>query len=133
MTGGGSYILPLFFQKVVKYMAITSIQNVKAVLGITDTERDVVISMLIPLVEQAYLEIRNRAFETDENTGAIIYPAGSELTAIEMIGYELGKRGRTTGMKSESLGDYSYTKDDPSGGGYPVSIIQKIRRFVKFT
>ena len=54
-----------------------------------------------------------------------VYPAGSEMTAAQMIQYQMSKPG---GMKAESLGDYSVTYDD-AAGGYPKSIMGQIVRF----
>ena len=55
----------------------------------------------------------------------IVYPAGAEMTAAQMIQYQMSKPG---GMKAESLGDYSVTYDD-AAGGYPKSIMGQIVRF----
>ena len=54
-----------------------------------------------------------------------VYPAGSEMTAAQMVQYQMSKPG---GMKAESLGDYSVTYDD-AAGGYPKSIMGQIVRF----
>jgi hypothetical protein len=54
-----------------------------------------------------------------------VYPKGSEMTAAQMIQYQMSKPG---GMKAESLGDYSVTYDD-AAGGYPKSIMGQIVRF----
>ena len=54
-----------------------------------------------------------------------VYPAGSEMTAAQMIQYLMSKPG---GVKAESLGDYSVTYDD-AAGGYPKSIMGQIVRF----
>ena len=56
-----------------------------------------------------------------------IYPDGAEMTAAQMIGYQMNKPG---GVKSESLGDYSVTYDDASGG-YPNSITGQIQRYAR--
>ena len=54
-----------------------------------------------------------------------VYPVGSEMTAAQMIQYQMSKPG---GMKAESLGDYSVTYDD-AAGGYPKSIMGQITRY----
>jgi hypothetical protein len=54
-----------------------------------------------------------------------LYPKGAELTAAQMINYQLSK---PSGVKAEHLGDYSVTYDDASGG-YPKSITAGIKRF----
>ena len=53
-------------------MAITTLANVKTYLGLTTTAKDAPITMLIPIVESNYLGIRNKAFDTDATTGAIV-------------------------------------------------------------
>ena len=107
-------------------MAITTVAKVKTILQITD--KDALITELIPMAEADYLAIRNKAFDTDDE-GNILYPAGAELTAIRMIEFQMSKK--TAGVKAESLGDYSVTYEDASGK-YPKSIISGIRKYVKF-
>ncbi|MFW6214137.1 MAG: phage head-tail connector protein, partial [Spirochaetota bacterium] len=106
----------------------TTLTQVKTILQISGTEQDELIEELIPLVEEQYLEIRNLPFETDSE-GNTIYPAGSALTAAQMVGYQLQARQNATGKTSESLGDYSYTMGAVDGG-YPDSITMQIRRYV---
>lgn len=45
-------------------MAITTLANVKLVLGITDSSQDSLITLLIPRVEEDFLVIRNKPFDT---------------------------------------------------------------------
>jgi hypothetical protein len=108
-------------------MAITTLTQVKTVLQISGTDKDDLIEALIPLVEEHYLEIRNLPFETDSE--GIVYPTGSALTAVQMVGYQLQAAQNATGKTSESLGDYSYTMGTVDGG-YPASITAQIRRYV---
>ncbi len=107
-------------------MAITTLENVKIYLGITDTESDDLIEFLIELVEDDYLRIRNKPFDTDEDT--IVYPEGSELVAIRMIGYHLQERGRSGDEQSKSMGPVSVTYRD-SDFDYPKKLIGGIKRF----
>lgn len=108
-------------------MAIVTLSEVKTFLQITDTSKDTLITALIPAIEADYLKIRNYAFDLDDDGVTIIYPDGSDYTASLMIGYALNKN--NTGMKSESLGDYSYTKQDLIGE-YPAEISKRIKTFI---
>ncbi|GEM_PF-2055327 len=112
-------------------MAITTLANVKTYLGLTTTAKDALITMLIPIVESNYLGIRNKAFDTDATTGAIVYPNGSELTAIQMVAYLLfdsSKSGVAGAVKAESLSRYSITYAELKEG-YPGDLISKIQRY----
>ena len=60
-----------------------------------------------------------------------IYPVGAELTAIKMIQYNMS-RIKSSGVQSESLGDYSVTFA-PSVNDYPSNIIGAIRKYVSLT
>ena len=108
-------------------MAITTLSKARTILGISG--RDEVISALIPLVEEDYLAIRNKPFESED--GETIYPTGSELTAIQMIGYRINLQ-KSQGVKSKSLGDHSVSYADIGDGAYPKSITGSIKRFVSF-
>ncbi len=109
-------------------MAITTLANVKAVLGITDSSKDSQISAMIPLVEARYLALRNKAF--DVVNSVTVYPTGAELTAIKMISYDL-KNNNNYGITSESLGDYSVSYEEVLSG-YPKSIISEIKKYISF-
>lgn len=114
-------------------MAITTLGTVKAVLDITGSEKDAQIEALIPIVEEDYLSIRNKAFDIDDE-GATVYPARAEMTAIRMIEYHIiGKPiNGTAGMvASESLSRYSVSYTSLSKA-YPDTIIESIKRFVRF-
>ncbi len=89
-------------------MAITTMSKVKTILGINDNSKDAIICDLIPLIEEAYLVMRNKDFDVDEDTEETIYPTGAELVAIEMINYHLNTM-KSAGVVSESLGDHSIT------------------------
>ncbi len=114
-------------------MAITTLENVKTLAGITsvDYDRDDRIEALIPQVEEDYLSIRNHPFDTG-STGDIIYPNGAELTAVKMIQFHLNEQ---VGVASESLGDHtvSYDRGGNSGtvGFYPGVITGRIKKYVR--
>lgn len=111
-------------------MAITTLEKTKLVLGINNNDYDARITALIPMIEQEYLDIRNKPFDNDE-LGAVVYPTNAELTAIKMIGHNLFSI-RDTNKKSESLGDYSVSFQDVSGmSAYPSSIIGSIRKYAR--
>lgn len=110
-------------------MAITNLEEVIEVLNVPKRKYESV-QKLIPLVEDAYLSIRNKPFDTDEN-GNVIYPTGASLVAIEMISFHL-QTGNKAGVASESLGDHSISFVTGEGP-YPASITGKIKRFAKFT
>ena len=120
-------------------MAITTLNKVNTILGLSG--QDDLVSALIPLVEEEYLNIRNRPFDIAQViTGAeltvgdpdTVYPIGAEMTAIQMIGYRIAKRS-SQGVASESLGDHSISYEAVSGGvEYPKSITGSIKRFVDF-
>jgi hypothetical protein len=109
---------------------ITSLEKVKIVLGITGTSYDNLITELIPLVEDDYLAIRRKDFDLDDDD-EIVYPVGSENTAIQMVGYQMSMQG-INGVQSESLGSHSITYESANGIGYPNRITDKIRRYQEF-
>ena len=110
-------------------MIITLCQY-KSIAGITDTSKDTQISALIPIVEDDYLAIRGKAFETDSE-GHTVYPEGSLGTAAEMISYKLLTAKGGVGVTSETIGDYSVGLSSDLLRGYPRSTVQKIRRFAR--
>ena len=108
---------------------IITLDEYKALTGINDTSKDVQIEALIPLVEEDYRAIRNKEWDTGED-GSISYPAGSRLTAAEMITYRLSTIPGSVGYASETVGDYSMSLDTHDMlHGYPRHIITKIRRY----
>ena len=109
-------------------MAITTLSNVKTALAITGNTQDARISALIPMVESDYLNIRNKPFNLDIY-GDIEYPAGSELTAIKMISWQLNNT-NSFGKTSESLGDYSVSYQTNGFSEYPASITGAIKKYV---
>ena len=59
--------------------------------------------------------------------GQTLYPDGAEMTAVQMISFNLGK---PSGIQSESLGDHSISYGD-ADGGYPRFITGKIKKYVR--
>ena len=117
-------------------MAITNLENVKTILGITSSVTDSYITALIPMVEADYILIRNKPFDLDIDGITVIYPLGSEMTAIRMIAYLLSLRENGNmgeGVQSETISRYSVTySDKASTFAYPNSITGMIQRFVRF-
>ena len=73
-------------------MAITTLSNVKSILGITSTADDAQITALIPQVEEDYINIRNKPFDvatkvtySDASTagGEIEFSIGSKSELVE--------------------------------------------------
>ena len=75
--------------------------------------------------------VDNARLTVDYSSQEIQYPDGAEITAIEMVDY-LCSRGGSSGLKSESLGDHSESKENVVDG-YPESITGSIKRFVRLT
>ena len=112
---------------------ITTLENVKLILGITTDSKDALISALIPIVEADYLLIRNRAFDLDgEET---VYPVGAEGVSIRMIAYHLNTQGQY-GIASESLSRHSISYQQANGNGlsamYPTAITAGIVKYADF-
>lgn len=108
---------------------IITLEEYKKLSGAKNTLKDEQIEALIPLIEEDYLAIRGKDWERTDD-GAISYPAGSKLTAAEMITYRLSSLPGSVGYASESIGDYSMNYDTHDLlHGYPRHIITKIRRF----
>ena len=107
-------------------MAVITRDNCKLLLLITDNSSDDLIDLLIPMVEDEIKEECNFQFlDVDGNEN---WPAGVTLIASKMIGYRLNDS-QTIGMKSESQGGYSYTKEEMGRGGYPDSIIAGLAKY----
>ena len=111
-------------------MAIVTKAQVKTFLQFNDNNwfaYDNLIDSLIPIVEADYERIRNREFD-DDSSDEIEYPDGADFTAAKMIGYLLNSN--NNGMQSESIGKYSYSKEEMLHG-YPKSISGRIKRYAK--
>ena len=117
---------------------IVTLEQVKQYLGIDllDTTFDDRVNMLIPLAEEDFLRIRNIPFKVDE-TGTIIYPLGSNVTACEMVGFKLAKTIRAFGssygkeVSSESIDSHSISySGSTTNNSYPTSITSSIRSYI---
>lgn len=109
---------------------IISLEQYKAIVGITETSLDSRIEALIPVVEDDYLAIRGKEFDTDSE-GNTIYPVGSVSTAAEMISYKILTSKGNVGTVSETIGDYAVGFSTDLLHGYPRSTVQKIRRYAR--
>ncbi len=73
--------------------------------------------------------ISNAAGSTYANQDLILYPAGAQFALSKIVGYYLEKDNQT-GYKSESIGNYSYTKEEiDSKSGIPKDIVGMIEQF----
>lgn len=109
-------------------MAIITLTEAKTLLQITDTSKDDLITALIPIIESDIREYCNANFQDSP-----LEPSWSEwmkLPAAKMIGFNM-ELSNFNGMKSESQGGYSYTKED-SFSGYPLSILKSFDK-IKYT
>jgi len=100
-------------------MASITRDEVKALLRITDSASDDLIDTLIPIVEDDIKAITGQ--EWTDAPGVPSWKAWMKLPIARMIGYSLTPD--VNGMKSESQGDYSYTKGDTTNG-YPNDLIK---------
>jgi hypothetical protein len=110
-------------------MAVLTVDEYKTLAQITVDTYDDLITAIIPLIEGDMKSICNRTFLDD--TGAEDWPVGIELYATQMISFNINqlKMDGTNGMKSESQGGYSYTKDGDLIFGYPSSIMRGLARY----
>lgn len=110
---------------------ITTVDKVKTIMGLTDTSKDGLIEMYIPVVEQDYLNIRNAPFDVD-SYGDIVYPIGSDVIASEMVKTRLRMQSKadTRDISSESIDSYSVSYES-SSSFYPKSIISSIKRYIR--
>lgn len=109
---------------------IITLEQYKAIAGITDTSLDTQINALISVIEDDYLAIRGKSFDVDDEMNTV-YPEGSLGTAAEMISYKLLTAKGNVGTTSETIGDYSVGFSTDLLNGYPRSTIQKIRRYAR--
>jgi hypothetical protein len=115
-------------------MPIITREAYKDLAQLTDDSLDAVIDLLIPAVEEDYLKLRGVPFELDVD-GDPVYPAGSVITAKLMLDWLLSaESGKvlSSGLKSESIGKYSFTAAEIDGdSGYPRPIIGRIDRYAR--
>lgn len=104
-------------------MAVVSLADVKTLLQITGTEKDPLITLLIPKIE-AFIRKECRVDFQDP------WPDGLDLVASQMIGFQMSQMsggGGSIGLQSESQGEYSYTRGSGgANGAYPDSIMKSL-------
>jgi len=111
-------------------MAITTLEDVKDILDITNEILDSKITRFIPVVEADYLRIRNAPFRTDE-AGETTYPVGSDVVAALMVDYQLQLlKNKNKELSSRSIDNYSESFVIDKASGYPRSIVDKIQRYI---
>jgi hypothetical protein len=80
--------------------------------------------------ENNTLEIDTAASTTASTVIFTAYPLGSKLTAAKLIQYFMSTSSMN-GLKSESIGSYSYTKSgDGQTAGVPDDIYRSIKRYI---
>lgn len=111
---------------------IITLERYKALAGIApeETSCDEQIATLIAAVEDDYLAIRGKPFDRGADGGPV-YPPGSELTAAEMLSWQLATLRGGVGTESERIGDYSVSRTQDLVRGYPAAIVRKIRRYAR--
>lgn len=107
---------------------IITVEKFKSLTGTKNNLLDDQIAELIPAVEDDYLAIRGKSFDTAED-GSIVYPAGAVMTVAEMISYKLLTLPGRVGASGESISDYSVSLDTDLIHGYPKGIVTKIDRY----
>lgn len=109
-------------------MAITTVDQVKAALKITDSSSDDQIELLIPMIQADIVEKCHYAF-LDE-LGAEEWPLGLVLVSIQMVGWKMNNLSAGSGIQSESQGGHSVTYESAGQGGYPASIENALKPYV---
>jgi hypothetical protein len=105
-------------------MAVITQDEVKTLLQITDSSKDDLIDMLIPIVEA----------DITKECNVLPTEAGVKIPASMMIGYLMNKwqnGGASLGISSESQGGYSYVSTSEFGNntGYPASITGMLKKY----
>jgi len=110
-------------------MAVITRDEVKTLLGITGTDKDAKIDLLIPMVEDDIKQITNNPF-TDES-GNESFPESLKLIAANMISYNLNIT--RSNIQSETISRYSVTYKSGEGtmGGYPLSVVGGLRKWYR--
>jgi hypothetical protein len=101
-------------------MAIITTDEVKTFLQITDSSKDDLIDALVPVVDS----------DITQYCGVSPTAAGAKIPAAMMVGYlmtTMAGGGASIGNKSESQGEYSYTKEETRG--YPLSVMMMLDRY----
>lgn len=107
-------------------MALLTLDEYKALRGITGTTQDAQITAYLAPVEQEVIELCNQDWGagTDDED----FPAGLKLVAADMITFRLAG-GLTDGKVSENIDGYSYTRDSVGDSGYPLGIEKGLTRY----
>lgn len=98
-------------------MAITTIDNIKAVLQIEDTSKDLTISAMIPMIEEFVKDYCNNDFIDG-------FPKGLELSAIRMIAFNLFVK---PGITKQAIGDVEVDYEPT----YPADILSNLNKYRK--
>lgn len=99
-------------------MAVLTLAQYKALTGVTSTARDTQITALLAVID-AYIV---------QKLGAAPSSTGIQLVACKMVSFSLVDL-VGTGIKSESIEGYSYSKEELGAGGWPKSIDAQIETF----
>lgn len=106
-------------------MAIITLAEWKTLTGTTGTAQDTQVSALIPYVQADFVDLCNYDFGQDTDDES--WPDGCKLYVAKMITCQLNNMGGDGDeKKSESIGDYSYTRDSVGGTGYPATLARAI-------
>lgn len=107
-------------------MAITTLEKVKATLGIKGDQQNEQIKSLIPQVEEWIAGYTNQDIPDKEGK----YPRGYEKIAIKMIAYDLNNLPKQ-GIHSEKLSRHSVTYTT-STRDYPNDVTKGLRRRLRW-
>ena len=98
-------------------MAITTIDNIKSILQLENTSKDLSIMAMIPMAEAFIQDYCNDEFLDG-------YPKGLELAAIRMIAYNLTVK---PGITKKVIGD-AEVDFNPE---YPADILSSLNKYRK--
>lgn len=100
-------------------------EDIKEILGITDTTQDAAIDRYIPVLIENYKKIRGAPFVVINGIEQI--PPGFAIAIAKMYDYE---KKNSEDMDSERIGSYSYTKKAGKKMIYPERITRLIPQYV---
>ncbi len=96
-------------------------QEVKDILGITNSKHDIYIQTSIPLFIEFIQEYSNNSF-LDES-GNVVLKGGAKIALVKMIEYNMNK----SGQSSRSFGEVSYSFDTD----FPQSILKLLQPYLR--
>lgn len=99
-------------------MAVLTLAQYKALTGVTSTAKDTQITALLDVID-AYIV---------QKLGVTPTSIGIQLVACKMVSFALVDL-VGTGLKSESIEGYRYSKEEMGEGGWPKSIDAQIETF----